>query len=149
MSEKTALFKSQYKNFTEMCEQSEGLDQWDTSKYGLTEEYVLEDLFALALHFIAVDGEIADGEVSAFNECLGYEYGTEELTDIYENCREIIDYGVEERLKEDLMSLEQLDSHLAAAFEGMVFTLLEILSESDGYFGISEQEEILRLKAAL
>lgn len=149
MSSKTELFQSQYKNFKEMCEVSDACDSWDEAANGLIEDWALNDLFALALHFIAVDGQIDAGEVEAFNTCLGYDYSKDELCELYEIASDIIDYGVEERLKEDLMTLEQYDTHLSAAFEGMVLTLLEILAESDGIEGYAETQEINRLKEVL
>ena len=91
-------FKTKYERFLIGCDSIEELDQWDKEANGEMDVYYSNDIVSVIIRLIAADGSFSERETDYLNEFFGFDYTTEELKNIYDDCGEAIESLFDEDL---------------------------------------------------
>ena len=145
----TEGFQLQYEKFLHGCDAVEMDGNWDVYESGDMETYYFNDMLCLILHLTSVDGEFSDTEADFVNAMFGSEYTAKELADIYQSEKKDIQNMVQVEIPADYRRLKTINEGLADHFKEMLFSICEIISESDGIVKNAEQDIIGQLHSQL
>ena len=143
----TEEFRFKYEKFLIGCDALEELDQWDKEEYGEMDTFYQNDLVGVILRLIAADGKICDAEVDYLNRNFGFDFSTQELIDVYENCREEIGSSLYGQFGGGVALMRSRNEELADAYQELLGLICDIIIESDGVIAPEEIEEARKLKA--
>lgn len=139
-------FKFKFEKFLIGCDSIEEMGLWSFEENGKMGAFYTADLISIIIRLIAADGNITQKEVDYLNENFGFEYTTEELTAIYEDCSEAIDAMFDEGAKNGLTLMRSINEKLADAYIDLIVTICDIIIESDGVIDAAEIELAKRIK---
>ena len=143
----TEEFKTKYERFLIGCDAIEELDQWNKEEYGEMDVFYQNDLVSVILRLIAVDGVISEKEAEYLNKTFGFEYATDELADIYENCEDEISHAFDEQFENGITYMRSINEKLADAYKELLGLICDIIVESDDVISPEEIEEAKGLKS--
>lgn len=132
-------FKLKFEKFLNGCDSIEEIDLWDKEEYGEMDVFFTADLVSVIVKLIVSDGEVTKKEVDYLNSLLGFDYGIEEVADIYEDCGDAIDAFFDDELESSIDMIRKVNEKLADAYADLLVTACDLVSESDG---IVMEEEI-------
>ena len=139
-------YERDYELFQAGCDTVEEKGLWNKEADGEMEVYFENDLISIVLRLIAVDGEITDKEAEYFNRCFWYNCSTEELKEIYANCKENVGRTFDEQFLQGVQHLSTIDKDLAEAYRRIIVLVCDIIVESDGVVNEKEMGEIKHLR---
>ena len=142
----TEEFKLKYEKFLIGCDAIEELEQWDKEENGEMEVFYQNDLVSVIIRLIAADGEISEKEIRYLNRNFGFEYTTEELIEVYKNCKEEVSHSFDGQFKNGITLMRSINEKLAAAYKELLDLICEIIIESDDLIAPEEIEETKKLK---
>lgn len=145
----TEQFKSLYKRFLIGCDSIEEIGQWNKEELGEMDVFYQNDLVSVILMLIATDGEISDKEVEYLNKNFGFDYSVDELSDVYEGCKEEIDSYFDENFKNGISYMRTINAKLADAYKELLGLICDIIVESDNIVSDDETKIINQLKEKL
>ncbi len=140
-------FKMKLESFLIGCDSVEEMGLWDKDTLGEMDVFYSNDLSSVIIRLIASDGKISEKEVQYLNETFGFEYTLDELTDVYDNCKEEIGHSFDEEFENGISYMRKLNDKLADAYKELLALICEIIIESDGVISDVEIEEVKNLKA--
>ena len=143
----TQEFQFKLEEFLTGCDAIEELDEWNKEEYGEMDGFYQNDLISVILRLIAVDGEISDAEVEYLNKNFGFEYTTQELTEVYKNCKEEVGHSFDESFQKGVVLMRSINEKLAERYRELLSLICDIIIESDDVRKPEEIEEAKRLKA--
>ena len=124
--------KLKFEKFLNGCDSIEEIDQWDKEEYGEMDVFFTADLVSVIVKLIISDGEVTQEEVDYLNNLMGFDYGIEEVSDIYEDCGDAIDAFFDDELESGIDMLRKINVKLADAYADLLVTACDIIAESDG-----------------
>lgn len=139
-------FKTKYERFLIGCDSIEELDQWDKEANGEMDVYYSNDIVSVIIRLIAADGSFSERETDYLNEFFGFDYTTEELKNIYDDCGEAIESLFDEDLGSGLSNMRAINEKLAEAYKDLLLTVCDIIIESDGVIDSAEVDLAKQLK---
>ncbi|MBE6960796.1 MAG: hypothetical protein E7448_08790 [Ruminococcaceae bacterium] len=142
-------FKLKYASFLTGCDAIEDQDLWDKEALGEMEAFYANDLTGVIIRLIASDGKITQSEVAYLNEAFGFDYTVEELTELYDTCKEDIDRSFDENFENGITYMRKINPKLADAYKELLFLVCEIIIDSDGIIAVPEISEVVRLRILL
>jgi len=142
-------FKLKFEKFLNGCDSIEEIDQWDKEEYGEMDVFFTADLVSVIVKLIVSDGEVTQEEVDYLNELLGFDYGIEEVSDIYEDCGDAINAFFDEELENGIDMLQKVNVKLAEAYADLLVSACDIIAESDGLVMGEEIELARKVRAAI
>lgn len=145
----TEGFQLQYEKFLHGCDAIEMNGDWDVYESGDMETYYFNDMLCLILHLVSVDGEFSGTEADFVNAIFGSQYTVKELTGIYQSEKKDIQSMVQDEIPADYRRLININEGLANHFKEMLFSICEIISESDGIVKKAELNIIEQLHSQL
>ncbi len=140
-------FKMKHETFLIGCDAIEEMGLWDKDTLGEMDVFYSNDLSSVIIRLIASDGKISEKEVQYLNETFGFEYTIDELTDVYDSCKEDIGHSFDEEFENGITYMRKINSKLADAYKELLSLVCDIIVESDGIISESEIEEVKCLKA--
>jgi len=147
VSEKYAeRFRIRYESFRTGCDSAEEMGLWDKENLGEMEVFYLNDITAVILRLIASDGIISGKEVDFVNRAFEFDYTLEELSGIYENCREQIGDSFEGLFEAGIRELNRINPRLVKAYRDLLAIVCAAVAESDGVVSAEEAQEAQRWK---
>lgn len=147
IDELTEKFKTKLERFVIGCDAVEENGQWDKDEHGKMDVFYLSDMVGVIIRLIASDGEINEKEVRYLNENFGFIYTVDELTGVYESCREEIERSVNEDFANGITYMRGINEKLAEAYKELLGLICDIIIESDGVTDEAEIEQVRKLKA--
>lgn len=145
----TEQFKSLYERFLIGCDSIEEIGLWNKEEHGEMDVFYQNDLVSVILRLIASDGNISEKEVEYLNQNFGFGYTADELTDVYENCKEEIECSFDENFANGISYMRTLNTKLADAYKELLGLICDIIVESDNIVSDDETKIINQLKAKL
>ena len=145
----TEGFRLQYEKFLHGCDSIEMDGDWNVYDSGDMETYYFNDMLCLILHLVSADGEFTSAEADFVNAMFGSEYTAEELAEVYQSEKKDIRNMAEAEIPSDYRRLKTINEGLADLFKEMLFSICEIISESDGILRNTELNIIDRLHSQL
>jgi len=139
-------FKFKYDSFLIGCDSIEEMKLWDKKRLGEMDAFYSNDMAGIIIRLIAADGKITQREVDYLNETFSFEYTLDELTEIYDLCREDIGRSFDENFENGITYMRKINSKLADAYKELLSLICRIIIESDGIITESEAAEVKRLK---
>lgn len=139
-------FKTKYERFLIGCDSIEELDQWDKEANGEMDVYYSNDIVSVIIRLIVADGSFSERETDYLNEFFGFDYTTEELKNIYDDCGEAIESLFDEDLGSGLSNMRAINEKLAEAYKDLLLTVCDIIIESDGVIDSAEVDLAKQLK---
>ncbi len=140
-------FKFKFEKFLMGCDSIEEMGLWDKDTLGEMDVFYSNDLSSVIIRLIASDGMISEKEVQYLNETFGFEYTLDELTDVYDSCKEDIGHSFDEEFENGISYMRKINSKLADAYKELLSLVCDIIVESDGVISDVEIEEVKNLKA--
>ncbi len=140
-------FKFKFEKFLMGCDSIEEMGLWDKDTLGEMDVFYSNDLSSVIIRLIASDGMISEKEVQYLNETFGFEYTLDELTDVYDSCKEDIGHSFDEEFENGISYMRKLNGKLADAYKELLALICDIIVESDGVISETEIEEVKNLKA--
>lgn len=137
----TEEFKTKFERFFIGCDALEEMNLWNKEEYGEMDVFFQNDLVSIILRLIVADGEISDKETEYLNKAFGFDYTTEELSEVYENCKDEISISFDELFKKGVALLRSINEKLAAAYKELIVLVCDIIIESDEIVAPNEIEE--------
>ena len=147
LKQMTQSFQYKWDKFLIGCSAVQEEGKWDAERNGDMETFYSNDLISMILRLIAADGKITAQETEYLNDAFGFDYDTDELKDVWENCGDLLGDDFEERFRTGVARLEFTDEALAAQYRELLAQIAEIIVESDGVTAPEEIEAVNRLKA--
>ena len=141
--------KLKFEKFLNGCDSIEEIDQWDKEEYGEMDVFFTADLVSVIVKLIISDGEVTQEEVDYLNNLMGFDYGIEEVSDIYEDCGDAIDVFFDDELESGIDMLRKINVKLADAYADLLVTACDIIAESDGLVMGEEIELARKVRAAV
>ena len=108
--------------------------------------YYSNDIVSVIIRLIAADGSFSERETDYLNEFFGFDYTTEELKNIYDDCGEAIESLFDEDLGSGLSNMRAINEKLAEAYKDLLLTVCDIIIESDGVIDSAEVDLAKQLK---
>ncbi len=142
-------FKLKFEKFLNGCDSIEEIELWDKEEYGEMDVFFTADLVSVIVKLIVSDGEVTQKEVDYLNKLLGFEYGIEEVSDIYEDCGDAIDAFFDDELESSIDMIRKVNEKLADAYADLLVTACDLVSESDGIVMEEEIELAREIRAAV
>ena len=142
----TEQFKSLYERFLIGCDSIEEIGQWNKEELGEMDVFYQNDLVSVILMLIATDGEISDKEVEYLNKNFGFDYNVDELSDVYEDCKEEIDSYFDENFENGITHMRSINTKLADAYKELLGLICDIIIESDDVISPEEIDVAKKLK---
>jgi hypothetical protein len=142
----TEEFKLKYEKFLIGCDALEELEAWDLEEYGEMDVFFQNEMVCVILRLIAADGEIGEAEAAFLNDYFGFTFTAEELTDVYENCRDQILRPADEGIGNGAAVLRAANEKLADAYAELLALICSIVIECDDRVTPEELEEAKKLK---
>ena len=142
-------FKDKYERFLIGCDAVEEMNLWDKDKYGEMDVFYQNDLVGIILRLITIDGKISDKETEYVNESFDFDYSTEELIEIYDNCRDSIGLSFYEQFKIGLTAMQSINEKLAYAYKQILLLICDIIINSDNIITQEEIQEVERIKDSI
>ncbi len=142
----TEQFKSLYERFLIGCDSIEEIGQWNKEELGEMDVFYQNDLVSVILMLIATDGEISDKEVEYLNKNFGFDYNVDELSDVYEGCKEEIDSYFDENFENGITYMRSINTKLADAYKELLSLICDIIIESDDVISPEEIDVAKKLK---
>ncbi len=142
----TDEFKFKYERFWIGCDALEELDRWNKEEYGEMDVFYQNDLVSVILRLIAADGKISDQEVKYLNENFGFDYTTEELEEVYENCKDEIVHYFDEQFVNGVSLMRSINDKLADSYKELLGLICDIIIESDDVISPEEIKEASSMK---
>ena len=142
-------FKLKFEKFLNGCDSIEEIDQWDKEEYGEMDVFFTADLVSVIVKLIVSDGEVTQKEVDYLNKMFGYDYGIEEVMDIYEDCGDIIDAFFDDELESSIDMVRKVNEKLADAYADLLVTACDLVAESDGIVMGEEIELAKKVREAV
>ena len=143
-------FKTKFESFLIGCDAVEELNLWDKSKHGEMDSFYTNDLIGIVLRFISIDGRVSQSEVDFFNDTLGFHTTIDEITNIYETCKDaLVDASFDESFENGISLMRKINSQLADAYKEILIEMLHVIMGLDGIETVVERCEIERLEAML
>ena len=139
-------FQIKYEAFLTGCEAIEEQGLWNKETLGEMEAFYANDLASIIIRLIAVDGKVTQREVAYLNEVFGFDYSVEELTELYDTCKDDIDRAFDENFENGITYMRKINTKMADAYKELLFLVCEIIIESDGIIAVSEISEVIRLR---
>lgn len=140
-------FQLKHEQFINGCDSIEAMDLWDTEALGEMDAFYSNDLASIIIRLIAVDGKITSKEVEYLNETFGFDYTIQELTVVYESCKDDIGKSFDEDFENGITYMRKINAKLADAYKELLLLICKIIIESDGIISEEEIEEVKHLKA--
>ncbi len=140
-------FNLKYELFLNGCDSIEEMQLWDKDLLGEMDAFYSNDISSVIIRLIASDGNITSKEVDYFNETFGFEYTVEELTEIYNSCKDDIGHSFDENFENGITYMRKINAKLADAYKELLALICAIIIESDGIVADEEIAEVKRLKA--
>lgn len=140
-------FKMKRELFFIGCDSLEEMGLWNKKALGEMDEFYSSDLASIVIRLIATDGKVTQKEVDYLNETFGFAYTIEQLTDVYDTCKDNIGESFDENFENGITYMRQINTRLADAYKELLFLICQIIIESDGIVAESEIAEIKRLQA--
>ena len=140
-------FKMKHEAFLIGCDAVEELGLWDKETLGEMDAFYSNDLTSVIIRLIAADGKITAREVDYLNDTFDFDYTLEELTNVYDSCKEDIGRSFDENFENGITYMRKINSKLADAYKELLALICEIIINSDGIIAESETAEVNRLKA--
>ncbi len=142
-------FKMKYDSFIVGCDSVEELGLWDKENLGEMDAFYSNNMSSLILRVIAIDGKITQKEVEYLNKSFGFNYTLNELTQVYDICKEEILKSFEESFENSFSYLQEINPKLAEAYKELIVLICEIIIKSDDVVSPSEISEVERIKAKI
>lgn len=140
-------FKMKFESFLIGCDGVEELGQWDKEAYGEMDAFYSNDLASVIIRLIAADGVITQKEVVYLNETFDLDYTLDELTEVYDTCKDDIGHSFDEAFENGITHMRRINAKLADAYKELLCLICKIIIESDGIVADTELAEAKRLKA--
>ena len=140
-------FKMKHESFLIGCDSIEEMGLWDKEAHGEMDAFYSNDLTGVIIRLIATDGKITQKEVDFLNETFDFDYTLDELTDVYNSCKDEIGHAFDENFENGITYMRKINSKLADAYKELLSLICEIIIESDGVISELEVAEVKRLKA--
>lgn len=145
----TKAFRFQYERFHLGCDAIEETGAWDKEKFGEMGAFYENDLLSMILRVIVADGKISEKEVEYLNRNFAFDYTVESLAEVYDNCRAAIGESFDEKFKNGVECMKNINVKLAAIYTEMLGIICDILIASDGEISPNEIQEAQRIKSLL
>ncbi|MBE6761602.1 MAG: TerB family tellurite resistance protein [Ruminococcaceae bacterium] len=142
-------FKMKYDSFIVGCDSVEELGLWDKENLGEMDAFYSNNMSSLILRVIAIDGKITQKEVEYLNKSFGFNYTLNELTQVYDICKEEILKSFEESFENSFSYLQEINPKLAEAYKELIVLICEIIIKSDDVVSPSEISEVECIKAKI
>lgn len=140
-------FKTKHESFLVGCDSIEEMGLWDKETLGEMDVFYSNDLTSVIIRLIASDGKITPKEVDYLNKTFGFEYTLEELTDVYNYCKDDIGHSFDESFENGITYMRKINGKLADAYKELLSLVCDIIIESDGIISEFETEEVKHLKS--
>ena len=125
-------FKVKYEKFLIGCDSIEGLGQWDKDALGEMEAYYTNTLTSVILRLIAADGVFSEKEADYLRRMFGFAYTPDELKRVYDDCGGEIESLFGEDVGPGIAKMRAINEKLADAYQDLLLTVCDIITESDG-----------------
>ena len=139
-------FKMKHESFLIGCDSIEEMGLWDKETLGEMDVFYSNDLTSVIIRLIATDGKITQKEVDFLNETFDFDYTLEELTNVYNSCKDDIGHAFDENFENGITYMRKINAKLAEVYKELLSLICEIIIESDGVIAKSEIAEVKRLK---
>ena len=96
-------FRIKHEAFLIGCDSLEEMGLWDKDALGEMDVFYSADLAGVIIRLIATDGKITPKEVDYLNKTLDFEYTLEELTDVYNSCKDDIGHAFDENFENGIL----------------------------------------------
>jgi hypothetical protein len=140
-------FRMKHEAFLTGCDSIEEMGLWDKEGLGEMDAFYSNDLTSIAIRLVATDGKITYKEVDFLNKIFDYDFSLEELTDVYDSCKDDIGQAFDENFENGITHMRKINGKLADAYKELLSLICDIIIKSDGVIAESEIEEVKRLKA--
>ena len=144
---KIESFQMKFESFLIGCDAIEELQQWDKESLGEMDVFYTNDLASVIIRLIATDGRITYKEVDYLNETFGFTYTLDELTEVYNSCKDALDQTFDENFENGITYMRRINAKLADAYKELLVLICQIIMESDGVIAEAEVAEVKRLMA--
>lgn len=140
-------FRMKYESFLTGCDALEELGSWDKETLGEMEVFYANDMVSIILRLIVSDGVVTKKEVDYLNDFFGFQYTTQELTELYRLCKEDIGHAFDESFENGISYMRRINGKLADAYKELLVLMCKIIIECDGEVLSVEVAEVQRLMA--
>lgn len=139
-------FKMQYEKFLIGCDSIEETDKWNKEEYGEMDVYYTNYIVSVIMRLIAADGAFSEKETDYLNEFFGFDYSTEELKRVYDDCSDSIENLFDKDLGSEIAMMREINAKLADFYKELLMTACDMIIESDGVIDGAEVELAKQLK---
>ena len=146
LKQMTQSFQYKFDKFRIGCQAVQEEGKWESERNGDMDTFYASDLISIILRLIAADGKITAQETEYLNDAFGFDYDTDELKDVWENCCDLLGEEFDERFRTGLARLEFTSEVLAAQYRELLTLIAEIIVESDGVTAPEELAAVNKLK---
>ena len=145
---KVNSFATKYEAFITGCDSIEEIGLWDKETLGEMEAFYANDMASIVMRLIATDGIITEKEVEYFNQTFDFDYTLEELTEVYDSCKDnIVGHAFDESFENGITYMRRINSKLADAYKELLALICDIIINSDGIVAEAEVDAVKGLKA--
>lgn len=139
-------FKLKYEKFLIGCDSLEEIEKWDKESLGEMDAYYSNDILCVILRLIAADGDFTEEETQYLNEIFGFDYTTDEITSLYDDCKDAIEALFDDGIDKGVSMMRGVNEKLADAYKDMLLTACDVIIESDGVIDRAEIDLARQLK---